>query len=108
MPPMTKDQEISMTKIIQRIDYTPDLMVFLDEHLYNLAKHPIERNDFLKNTKIITHQSFVEITDPKLTKISYDLDELATKGLNLLVKQMKVEYISDYNILIKPKVEGVL
>jgi len=106
MPPMHKDQEVAMTKIIQKIDYTPDLMVFLDEHLYNLAKHPIERNEFLKNTKIITHNSFFEINDPTVTKITFDLDEIASKGLNLLIKQMKGEYISDYNIFIKAKVEG--
>ncbi|MBQ7256092.1 MAG: winged helix-turn-helix transcriptional regulator [Abditibacteriota bacterium] len=106
MPPMTKEQEVSMAKLIQKIDFTPDLMVFLDEHLYNLAQHPIERNEFLKNTKIITHHSFFEINDPTVTKITFDLDEIASKGLNLLIKQMKGEYISDYNIFINSKIEG--
>ena len=102
------NNEQQINRIITKYKTPPDLIIFLDDNQYKLALPTLIANkNFFANTKIITQYSFVgEETEPNTCKISFNLNQLAKEGVNLLIDLINKETISDYNIFIHPTVEN--
>lgn len=91
------------------IKTSPNLIVFLDDTLYNKMRPYFPNYEhILSKTKIITHASHKNIIDNEynVCRITFDLDKLAEKTVELLVKMIKKEHIEKYNIPINVIVEN--
>lgn len=111
--PLAKDNTINakhIRKIISELKRVPDGIIFLDDTLYNTVYPYFSDFDHIMgHTKIITHFSHVNKTESekyKPCKIVFNLDLLAEKTVDLLLKFIRGEHIDDYNIFIKPIIEN--
>lgn len=98
-----------MRLVFDNMKKAPDLIVFLDDTLYDKMRPYFPNYEkILSKSKIITHSSHKNIVDKKynVCRITFDLDKLAEKTVELLVKMIKKEHIEKYNIPISVIVEN--
>ena len=102
-----KINEKQLIKILDEIKDKPDCIVFLDDTIFNVASKLMPQyNHIFSKTKIIIYISECFDYEGKypITKIHFSLDEMGKQTVNLLIKMINKEYISKYNIYIKPKI----
>lgn len=87
----------SIDEYLKKMDFEPDLFVFLDDNLYKCALPLFPKYDFFKKTKILTHSNGEEIypDDYDICRIEYRKEDFADTAINLLLKQINGEKLSN-------------
>lgn len=83
----------SIDEYIGRIDYEPDLIVFLDDNIYKCALPLFPKYDLFRKAKILTHSNGDEIYPEHydICRIEYRKEDFAETALRLLLKQIRGE-----------------
>ncbi|MBQ7256160.1 MAG: GntR family transcriptional regulator [Abditibacteriota bacterium] len=96
------------TNKMKSLKYIPDVIIFLDETIYNNV-FPIfpEFDKILRKTKIITHssgyrQDWGDTYD--ICRVEFNMKEMAEKAIELLIKKIHGEFINRQNIYLEPVV----
>lgn len=101
--------EKSFKHAMKNLKSVPNLILFLDDNIYNICQPLFEKyDDILKQTKIITHSSgWIDIDDNyKTCTLNYDLKKGSVESVNLIIKLIKKEFIKNHLIYLTPYIVG--